>query len=116
MTQMNSSSSSGKKRKRKHSSEKEPEYGEVALEQLPMNALRRYKRAFKLQTRPQLPKPQLAEIVQRHFRSMPVNEKEALAYFIYMVKMNKNKLDNKDASQSGGNDEGKEHKYSDKKD
>ena len=40
MTQMNSSSSSGKKRKRKHSSEKEPEYGEVALEQLPMNALR----------------------------------------------------------------------------
>lgn len=37
---MNSSGSSGKKRKRKHSSEKEPDYGDVALEQLPMNALR----------------------------------------------------------------------------
>ena len=45
---------------------------------------------------------------------MPVNEKEALAYFIYMVKMNKNKLDNKDANQAG-NDEGKDHKFSDKK-
>jgi len=113
---MNSSGSSGKKRKRKHSSEKEPDYGDVALEQLPMNALRRYKRAFKLQIRQQLPKPQLAELVQRHFRSMPVNEREALAYFIYMVKMNKNKLDNKDANQAG-TDEGKDHKLAcDKKD
>lgn len=47
---------------------------------------------------------------------MPVNEREALAYFIYMVKMNKNKLDNKDANQAG-TDEGKDHKLAcDKKD
>ena len=74
---------------------------------------RRYKRAYKLQTRQGLPKPQLAEIISRHFRSMPVCEKEALAYFIYMVKMNKNKLDNKDTSQ--GNEESKDQKPSNEK-
>lgn len=112
MTMMNNSSS-GKKRKRKHSGEKDAEYGEVSLEQLPMNALRRYKRAYKIQTRQGLPKPALAEIISRHFRSMPVSEKEALAYFIYMVKMNKNKLDNKDANQ--GHEDGKDQKPSNEK-
>jgi len=34
---------------------------------------------------------------------MRVNEKEAIAYFIYMVKMNRNRLDNKGLSQGNGN-------------
>ena len=29
----------------------------------------------------------------RHFKTIPVAEKEALTYFIYMVKTNKSKLD-----------------------
>lgn len=33
--------------------------------------------------------------VSRHFRNIPVNEKETLAYFIYMVKNNKSRLDQK---------------------
>ncbi|XP_077182588.1 histone deacetylase complex subunit SAP30L isoform X2 [Paroedura picta] len=60
-----------------------------------VNTLRRYKRHYKLQTRPGLNKAQLAETVSRHFRNIPVNEKETLAYFIYMVKSNKSRLDQK---------------------
>nr|XP_013809095.1 PREDICTED: histone deacetylase complex subunit SAP30L [Apteryx mantelli mantelli] len=67
----------------------------VDLFQLQVNTLRRYKRHYKLQTRPGLNKAQLAETVSRHFRNIPVNEKETLAYFIYMVKNNKSRLDQK---------------------
>ncbi|KAM6222060.1 histone deacetylase complex subunit SAP30L isoform 3-T3 [Rhynchocyon petersi] len=62
---------------------------------LQVNTLRRYKRHYKLQTRPGFNKAQLAETVSRHFRNIPVNEKETLAYFIYMVKSNKSRLDQK---------------------
>jgi histone deacetylase complex subunit SAP30 len=31
--------------------------------------------------------------MMRHFKTIPVIEKEALTYFIYMVKTNKSKLD-----------------------
>ena len=31
--------------------------------------------------------------MMRHFKTIPVAEKEALTYFIYMVKTNKSKLD-----------------------
>ncbi|XP_037355923.1 histone deacetylase complex subunit SAP30L isoform X2 [Talpa occidentalis] len=68
---------------------------EVDLFQLQVNTLRRYKRHYKLQTRPGFNKAQLAETVSRHFRNIPVNEKETLAYFIYMVKSNKSRLDPK---------------------
>ncbi|XP_027461684.1 histone deacetylase complex subunit SAP30L isoform X2 [Lagenorhynchus albirostris] len=37
----------------------------------------------------------IPETVSRHFRNIPVNEKETLAYFIYMVKSNKSRLDQK---------------------
>uniref|UniRef100_A0A8C6XRK7 SAP30 like n=1 Tax=Naja naja TaxID=35670 RepID=A0A8C6XRK7_NAJNA len=70
----------------------------VDLFQLQVNTLRRYKRHYKLQTRPGLNKAQLAETVSRHFRNIPVNEKETLAYFIYMVKSNKSRLDQKTES------------------
>jgi len=33
--------------------------------------------------------------VSRHFRNIPVNEKETLTYFIYMVKSSKSRLDQK---------------------
>lgn len=59
---------------------------------------RRYKRHFKLQTRQGLTKSQLVESINRHFRSMQVNEKEVLTYFIYMVKMKKNRVDSKEVS------------------
>ena len=33
--------------------------------------------------------------MMRHFKTIPVVEKEALTFFIYMVKTNKSKLDNR---------------------
>nr|XP_048293520.1 histone deacetylase complex subunit SAP30L [Myodes glareolus] len=89
------------KRKRKTSDDggDSPEHDadtpEVDLFQLQVNTLRRYKRHYKLQTRPGFNKAQLAETVSRHFRNIPVNEKETLAYFIYMVKSNRSRLDQK---------------------
>jgi len=68
---------------------------EVDLYQLPVSALRRYKRHYKIQTRQGVNKAQLAETLSRHFKTIPVNEKEAITYFLYMVKNNKNKLDQK---------------------
>lgn len=34
----------------------------------------------------------------KHFKTIPVNEKEALSFFIYTVKSNNNKLDHKSNS------------------
>ncbi|CAG2160181.1 unnamed protein product [Oppiella nova] len=66
---------------------------DVDLQALQVNTLRRYKKHYRIQTRPGINKSQLAETLQRHFKSMPIYEKEAITYFIYMVKCNKNKLD-----------------------
>ncbi|XP_071951732.1 histone deacetylase complex subunit SAP30L-like [Antedon mediterranea] len=68
---------------------------EVDLFQLQVNTLRRYKRHFRLQTKPGLNKAQLTETVARHFKTIPVVEKEALTFFIYMVKNNKSRFDQK---------------------
>lgn len=65
----------------------------VDLHQLQVNTLRRYKRHFRVQTRPGLNKMQLAESLQQHFRTMPIIEKEAITYFVYIVKCCRNKLD-----------------------
>jgi len=62
---------------------------------MPVNTLRRYKRHYKVQTRPGLNKAQLADLVARHFKTIPVVEKEALTFFIYMAKNYKNRFDNK---------------------
>jgi len=35
-----------------------------------------------------------------HFKTIPVNEKEALTFFIYTLKKNGNKLDQKNANNS----------------
>lgn len=96
--------------------ERERDVPEVDLFQLQINTLRRYKRHYKVPTRPGLNKAQLAEVsslvtsvlfvkahllkhssslqtLMRHFRTIPVVEKEALHAFLYTVKSNKNKLD-----------------------
>lgn len=89
------------KRKRKDSerngsvSENNGPRPEINFFQMPVNTLRRYKRHYKLQTRPGLNKAQLADTVARHFKTIPVVEKEALTFFIYMAKSHKSRLDNK---------------------
>jgi len=66
---------------------------DVDLFQLQMNTLRRYKKHFKVTSRPGLNKALLADSLTRHFRTLPVVEKEALTFFIYMIKTNRSKLD-----------------------
>ncbi|KAH8025405.1 hypothetical protein HPB51_007717 [Rhipicephalus microplus] len=71
----------------------------VDLFQLQVNTLRRYKRHYKVPMRPGLNKAELADTLARHFRTIPIAEKEAITFFIYMVKNNKNKLDQKNGSE-----------------
>jgi len=87
------------------------DYPDVDLFQLGMNTLRRYRKQWSIHTRPGLTKPQLADHLTRHFKTLQVTEKEVLTYFIYMAKNYKSKLDQKhvtsapptDASAAGGN-------------
>lgn len=65
----------------------------VDLQQLQVTTLRRYKKHFRVQTRPGLNKMQLAESLKDHFRTLPIIEKEAITYFVYIVKCSRNKLD-----------------------
>lgn len=66
---------------------------DVDLQQLQVNTLRRYKKHFRVPTRPGLNKMQLAESLKGHFRTLPIIEKEAITYFVYIVKCYRNKLD-----------------------
>lgn len=85
------------KRKRKDSeddsAETDSEYPDVDLFQLQVNTLRRYKKHYKVPVRQGMNKSQLADCVMRHFKTIPVVEKDALTFFIYMIKTNKSKLD-----------------------
>lgn len=81
------------------SNDQDVDVPEVDLFQLQVNTLRRYKRHYKVQTRPGLNKAQLADTLMRHFKSINVIEKEALTFFIYMVK-NKSKFDHKSSGDS----------------
>ncbi|KAK3699935.1 hypothetical protein QZH41_016597 [Actinostola sp. cb2023] len=82
------------KRKRKESDD-EHDSPDVDFCSLQVNTLRRYKRHYKLQTRPGLNKAQLVETIQRHFKQIQCPEKETITYFIYMIKTNKSKWDQK---------------------
>ncbi|XP_066998834.1 histone deacetylase complex subunit SAP30 homolog [Anabrus simplex] len=88
-----------KQRRRKDSeddsNETDTDVPEVDLFQLQVNTLRRYKRHYKVPVRPGTNKAQLADALMKHFKTIPVKEKEALTFFIYMVKSNGNKLDQK---------------------
>ncbi|XP_075154490.1 SIN3-associated polypeptide 30 [Haematobia irritans] len=86
------------KRRRKESEEDDSndtdiDLPEVDLYQLQVNTLRRYKRHYKLQTRPGMKRAQLADSIMKHFKTIPIKEKEIITYFVYMVKTNSNKLD-----------------------
>ncbi|GAB6033256.1 sit4 protein phosphatase associated protein [Chamberlinius hualienensis] len=89
------------KRKRKDSdddtgsNDQDTDIPEVDLYQLQVNTLRRYKRHYKVQTKQGLNKAQLADTLMKHFKTIQVNEKEAVTFFIYMVKNNKGKSDQK---------------------
>ncbi|KAL1129863.1 hypothetical protein AAG570_012807 [Ranatra chinensis] len=90
------------KRRRKDSeddsNETDTEFPEIDLYQLQVNTLRRYKKHFKLSTRPGLNKAQLADIILKHFKTLPVSEKDILSTFFYIVRTNGNKLDQKNGS------------------
>ncbi|KAK5644297.1 hypothetical protein RI129_008142 [Pyrocoelia pectoralis] len=87
------------KRRRKDSeddsNETDTDVPEVDLYQLQVNTLRRYKRHYKVPTRPGLNKAQLADTLMKHFKTIHVREKDVLTFFIYTVKTNSNKLDQK---------------------
>ncbi|EDW86477.1 histone deacetylase complex subunit SAP30 homolog [Drosophila tropicalis] len=61
--------------------------------QLSVGTLRRYKRHFKVQTRQGMKRAQLADTIMKHFKTIPIKEKEIITYFVYMVKMGSNKLE-----------------------
>jgi len=82
------------------SPDQDDEYPDVDLFQLGMNTLRRYRKTWSIHTRPGLTKPQLADHLTRHFKTLQVTEKEVLTYFIYMAKNYKSKLDQKHVTQS----------------
>ncbi|KAB7496948.1 Histone deacetylase complex subunit SAP30-like protein [Armadillidium nasatum] len=89
------------KRKRRESEEDSgdiEEPPEAELFNLQVNTLRRYKRHYKISTNPGLNKAQLVDIIMKHFHSIPVDEKECLTYFIYMVKTNNSKFDQRNGS------------------
>ncbi|GJQ78815.1 putative histone deacetylase complex subunit SAP30 homolog [Trypoxylus dichotomus] len=87
------------KRRRKDSeddsNETDTDVPEVDLYQLQVNTLRRYKKHYKVSTRPGLNKAQLADQLMKHFKQIPVKEKDVLTFFIYTVKTHSNKLDQK---------------------
>lgn len=86
------------KRRRKDSdddTETDTDAPEVDLYSLQVNTLRRYKRYYKVSTKPGLNKAQLAECISRHFKTIQIKEKDILTYFLYMVKTNSNKIDQK---------------------
>jgi histone deacetylase complex subunit SAP30 len=71
---------------RESDSGSDSESPEVDFYSLQVQTLRRYKKFYKVSTRPGLNKAQLADIISKHFMTIPVKEKEVLAYFIYSVK------------------------------
>uniref|UniRef100_A0A2C9K0B8 Histone deacetylase complex subunit SAP30 Sin3 binding domain-containing protein n=1 Tax=Biomphalaria glabrata TaxID=6526 RepID=A0A2C9K0B8_BIOGL len=90
------------KRKRKDSEDDQgfhdgvEEIVEIDFYQMPVNTLRKYKRHYKLPTRPGLSKAQLADAVASHFKTIPVMEKETLQMFFYTTKTKR--FENKDST------------------
>ncbi|CAG0883992.1 unnamed protein product [Darwinula stevensoni] len=93
--------------KRKHkdsdneSNEADGDRPEIDWLQLQLNTLRRYRKHYKLSAQPGLNKSQLTECIRKHFKNIPVSEKEVLTFFIYMIKTNRNKLDQKPVNGNG---------------
>ncbi|KAH9390966.1 Histone deacetylase complex subunit sap30l [Tyrophagus putrescentiae] len=67
---------------------------DIDLQTLQVNTLRRYKKTFRVQTKPGLNKTQLAEELTRHFRmNIRVDEKEIIHNFMSNIKSNNNKAE-----------------------
>jgi len=84
------------KRKRKDSDD-ENDGNEVDLSQLQLGTLKRYKRHYRIPTKPGMSKSQLIEGISKHFKTISAPEQETITYFIYMVKTHKSKLDQRPA-------------------
>ncbi|UYV64458.1 SAP30L [Cordylochernes scorpioides] len=88
-------------KRRTKDSEDDADVGKATLEvdfcQLQINTLRRYRKFYKVPIRPGANKAQLAETLARHFKTIKVNEREAISTFIHMVQTNSSKLDQKAA-------------------
>lgn len=80
------------RRKKTRDSDDEPEgddneeMPQVDLSVLQLNTLRKFKKHYKIPSRPGLNKAQLVELLTPHFVSLPVCEKDVLTHFIYNVK------------------------------
>lgn len=76
------------KRRRKDSeddsNETDPDIPEIDLGQLQMGTLRKYKKHFKVQTKQGLNKTQLADYLLKHFKTLPVDEKDIITNF-YLI-------------------------------
>lgn len=59
----------------------------VDVSSLSNESLRKYKKHFKLTVKGNQ-KPQLVDAVRQHLSSIPVNEKEAVSFFLYQIKKN----------------------------
>lgn len=81
-----------KRQRTRHSDDSDSDSSpEVDFYSLQVQTLRRYKKFYKVSTRPGMNKAQLADLISKHFRTIPVKEKEVLTYFIYSIKNNSNK-------------------------
>merc|ERR1712183_349782 len=87
-------------RRKRKDSEDEGEFPEVDLSQLQVPTLRRYKRHYRIPTKPGMSKSQLLDSIHKHFKTISVPEKETISYFIYMVKTYRSKLDQRPADSS----------------
>ncbi|XP_014248743.1 histone deacetylase complex subunit SAP30 homolog isoform X2 [Cimex lectularius] len=74
---------------------------EIDLSQLSVNTLRRYKKHFNVNTKHGLNKAQLADKLTQHFRTIQITdktEKSITNRFMYLMRINGNKLDRKNGS------------------
>ena len=71
-------------------SESDSESPEVDFYSLQVQTLRKYKKFYKVSVRPGMNKAQLADLISKHFRTIPVKEKEVITFFLYNVKNSKN--------------------------
>ncbi|KAI9020490.1 Sin3 binding region of histone deacetylase complex subunit SAP30-domain-containing protein [Hyaloraphidium curvatum] len=68
------------------------ELPKVDFVSMDLQTLWRYKRAFKLKVKPNTPQEELADIVQKHYESLEINEKDAIVFFVYSVRNQGNVL------------------------
>ncbi|XP_027197874.2 SIN3-associated polypeptide 30 [Dermatophagoides pteronyssinus] len=83
----------------------------IDFHSLQVNTLRKYKRHFRLPIKHASNKNQLADEIQRHFRSLDVNEKDVINKFMYMVKNGNN--NNNNSNNNNGN--GKSNEFNNSK-